>query len=153
MGLCSSKADRPSTTATATQSTVVQRTAPPKRAAPTPGPAPRTQAKTKSRQKHPQKTKKKPHTSPKKPDASKSPSSSKGHTVGDMTDANREKLSPQEAARQAAEKRFQESNEKSTRGELGRKLAQERAKSAKTHVLQDVEQRKAEKDNTPLIYD
>ncbi|CDH10835.1 uncharacterized protein ZBAI_02621 [Zygosaccharomyces bailii ISA1307] len=152
MGLCSSKADRPSTTATATQSTVTQRTAPPKRAAPTPKPVPKTQAQTKSKQKHYQKTKKKSHTSPKRPDASKS-SPSRGHTVSDMADANREKLSPQEAARLAAEKRFQESNEKSTRGELGRKLAQERAKSAKTHVLQDVEQRKAEKDNSALIYD
>ncbi|GCE98471.1 hypothetical protein ZYGM_003430 [Zygosaccharomyces mellis] len=76
-----------------------------------------------------------------------------GQPIGGTIDENKNKLSPREAARLAAERRFQESNEKSTRGELGKKLAQERGKSSRTQVLQEAEQKGAERDNTPLIYD
>lgn len=76
-----------------------------------------------------------------------------GQPIGGTIDENKNKLSPREAARLAAERRFQESNEKSTRGELGKKLAQERGKSSRTQVLQEAEQKGAERNNTPLIYD
>ncbi|KAL3230093.1 Uncharacterized protein RNJ44_01456 [Nakaseomyces bracarensis] len=55
-----------------------------------------------------------------------------------------EKLSPREAARLAAEKRAQETQQKNTKGELGKKLEQEKSKSHKAKVLEEAEQRKAE---------
>ncbi|CCH60853.1 hypothetical protein TBLA_0D03530 [Henningerozyma blattae CBS 6284] len=67
-------------------------------------------------------------------------------------DTNKNKLTPQEAARKAAEKRLAESNEKQTKGELGKKLAKERAKSNKTHMMEQAEQQKQAGQDT-LIYD
>lgn len=71
----------------------------------------------------------------------------------DAKDANRGKISATEAAKLAAEKRFQEANEKSTRGELGKKLAEERSKSHKSQMMKQVEQQKLENANGKLVYD
>lgn len=76
-----------------------------------------------------------------------------GDRINEAADDTKEKLSAQEAARLAAEKRLQEANEKSTRGALGKKLAQERSKSHKTHLMQEVENRDLKKANENLVYD
>ena len=57
------------------------------------------------------------------------------------------------AARLAAEKRFQETNEKYNKGELGKKLAQERAKSHKTRLMEEAEKKHAERERENMIYD
>lgn len=69
---------------------------------------------------------------------------SEGHTA--------ENVSPQEAARRAAEQRLENNVKDSTKGELGRKLAQERAKSHSKHMRETAEQRQHEK-NRPPVYD
>ncbi|GAV55996.1 hypothetical protein ZYGR_0AZ01680 [Zygosaccharomyces rouxii] len=140
MGLCFSKSDQtPATSSGANETTTTQRAAVSQRS------GTRLQKPTKAQQQaNPERTK-----SPAKTVAK----TTRGQTVGGTIDENKEKLAPQEAARLAAEKRFQESNEKSTRGELGKKLAQERGKSSRTQVLQEAEQKGAERNNTPLIYD
>lgn len=76
-----------------------------------------------------------------------------GHRVDGEVDANKDKLSAQEAARLAAEKRLQESNAKETQGALGKKLAEERSKSHKTHMMKEVEKRQLEKANNDIVYD
>lgn len=76
-----------------------------------------------------------------------------GDRINEAGDDTKEKLTAQEAARLAAEKRLQEANEKSTRGALGKKLAEERSKSHKTHMMQEVEKRDLKKANENLVYD
>ncbi|EDO19444.1 hypothetical protein Kpol_1002p92 [Vanderwaltozyma polyspora DSM 70294] len=73
--------------------------------------------------------------------------------ISEQSDENRTKLTPQEAAKLAAEKRLAESNEKDTKGALGKKLATERAKSHKSQMVEQVEKQKIEKANEDLVYD
>lgn len=75
-----------------------------------------------------------------------------GQKIND-DDENKSKLSPQEAARLAAEKRLEDNNAKSTRGALGKKLAEERSKSHKSHMMEQIDKRQLEKANDELIYD
>ncbi|QLG71117.1 hypothetical protein HG535_0B01550 [Zygotorulaspora mrakii] len=82
------------------------------------------------------------------------PKQSGGNKIlNDSEDDNREKLSAREAARLAAEKRLQDSNDKSTRGELGRKLAEERSKSHKSQLMKQAEQQRLNKANDSLNND
>lgn len=143
MGLCFSKSDQtPATTSRTNQpATTIQKTAPPQSAK-----SQRPQESVKTQQSKLKETK----LSKRDPTTTKI---SEGKTVGATVDQNREKLSPQEAARLAAEKRFQESNEKFTRGELGKKLAKDRGKSSRTHVLQESEQKRTKRNSEPLIFD
>ncbi|GMC21810.1 unnamed protein product [Saccharomyces cerevisiae] len=76
-----------------------------------------------------------------------------GSKLTDTSDPSKNKVSPKEAARLAAEKRFQETNEKYNKGELGKKLAQERAKSHKTRLMEEAEKKHAEKERENMIYD
>ncbi|EJS43779.1 YGL108C [Saccharomyces arboricola H-6] len=76
-----------------------------------------------------------------------------GSKLSDTSDASKDKVSPKEAARLAAERRFQETNEKYNKGELGKKLAQERAKSHKTHLMEEAEEKHAEQERENMIYD
>lgn len=148
MGLCFSKSDNPPTSASHT--TATQRVPASQRSRTHPQES--TKVLKKSR---PEVTKNQQQSKPERIKAPKksSPKKTGGQTVGGSIDGNKEKLSPQDAARLAAEKRFQESNQKSTKGKLGKKLAQERGKSSRAHVLQEVEKKEAERNNTPLIYD
>lgn len=77
----------------------------------------------------------------------------KGSKLTDTSDPSKNKVSPKEAARLAAEKRFQETNEKYNKGELGKKLAQERAKSHKTRLMEEAEKKHAERERENMIYD
>lgn len=76
-----------------------------------------------------------------------------GSKLTDTSDPSKNKVSPKEAARLAAEKRFQETNEKYNKGELGKKLAQERAKSHKTRLMEEAEKKHAERERENMIYD
>ncbi|QLQ79557.1 hypothetical protein HG537_0C02040 [Torulaspora globosa] len=76
-----------------------------------------------------------------------------GHRVQGEVDETKEVLSAQEAARLAAEKRLQESNAKATQGTLGKKLAEERSKSHKTHMMKEAERRQLEKASRDFVYD
>ena len=76
-----------------------------------------------------------------------------GSKLTDTSDPSKNKVSPKEAARLAAEKRFQETNEKYNKGELGKKLAQERAKSHKTRLMEEAEKKHAEREMENMIYD
>lgn len=75
-----------------------------------------------------------------------------GQKIND-DDENKSKLSPQEAARLAAEKRLEDNHAKSTRGALGKKLAEERSKSHKSHMMEQIDKRQLEKANDELVYD
>lgn len=87
-----------------------------------------------------------------RPDQTKE--TSRGQKIIDDVDENKIKLSPQEAARLAAEKRLQDNNAKSTRGALGKKLAEEKSKSHKSHLMEQAERRQLEKAaNNNLVYD
>lgn len=57
-----------------------------------------------------------------------------------------QKISAKEAARLAAEKRYQDAHQKNTKGELGKKLEQERAKSHKSKMMEEAEMRQAERE-------
>ncbi|PTN20235.1 hypothetical protein C4S55_3695 [Saccharomyces cerevisiae] len=76
-----------------------------------------------------------------------------GSKLTDTSDPSKNKVSPKEAARLAAEKRFQETNEKYNKGELGKKLAQERAKSHKTRLMEEAEKKHAQRERENMIYD
>ena len=76
-----------------------------------------------------------------------------GSKLTDTSDPSKNKVSPKEAARLAAEKRFQETNEKYNKGDLGKKLAQERAKSHKTRLMEEAEKKHAERERENMIYD
>ncbi|CAI4039172.1 hypothetical protein SMKI_07G1440 [Saccharomyces mikatae IFO 1815] len=76
-----------------------------------------------------------------------------GSKLSYTTESSKDKVSPKEAARLAAEKRFQETNEKYNKGELGKKLAQERAKSHKTRLMEEAEKKHAEQQRENMIYD
>ncbi|CCE65019.1 hypothetical protein TPHA_0J01980 [Tetrapisispora phaffii CBS 4417] len=79
---------------------------------------------------------------------------SSGSKLSDAnTDSNQKNISPQEAARLAAQKRFDDNIEKETKTELGKKLASERSKSQKTHVMEQIEKQQLENNNKPLVYD
>lgn len=68
-------------------------------------------------------------------------SSTKAGTVlgSPADDPEASKLTPREAARLAAEKRLADNKEKNTKGALGKKLEQERAKSHKSHLMEQIE--------------
>ncbi|QHS73228.1 uncharacterized protein SPAR_G01380 [Saccharomyces paradoxus] len=76
-----------------------------------------------------------------------------GSKLTDTSDPSKDEVSPKEAARLAAEKRFQETNEKYNKGELGKKLAQERAKSHKTRLMEEAEKKHAERERENMLYD
>lgn len=75
-----------------------------------------------------------------------------GHRVNGEVDDIKDKVSAQEAARLAAEKRLEESTAKSTQGALGKKLAEERSKSHKSHMMKEVEKRQMEKASQDMVY-
>lgn len=56
------------------------------------------------------------------------------------------------AAGQAAAERFEKSQKSMTKGELSKKLAEERAKTHQTHLKETAETRQREK-SQPLLYD
>ncbi|CAI4061744.1 hypothetical protein SKDZ_07G1500 [Saccharomyces kudriavzevii ZP591] len=76
-----------------------------------------------------------------------------GNKLSDTSDTSKDKISPQEAARLAAEKRFLQTNEKYNKSELGKKLAQERAKSHKTRLMEEAEKKHFEQERENMIYD
>ncbi|CAI4062869.1 hypothetical protein SUVZ_07G1400 [Saccharomyces uvarum] len=141
MGLCGSKSQpMPSQTTTATPRV---RTKPVNRGT--------TNAKQQLRQKGNENKKNKKSTS--KSTTAQSAEKREGSKLSGASDTSKDKVSPKEAARLAAEKRFQETNEKYNKGELGKKLAQERAKSHKTHVMEETEKKHAAQERENMIYD
>ncbi|CCD26711.1 uncharacterized protein NDAI_0I01420 [Naumovozyma dairenensis CBS 421] len=135
MGICASKTDSPTTTTTATTTTNTNK------------PVQRIRPK---HNKNAEETTK--GTRKKKTVAAVQTSGTKlGAATNDDDDGG--KLSPKEAARLAAEKRFKEATEKETKGELGKKLASERAKTYKAHVLEDAEKRNLERERENLTFD
>lgn len=75
------------------------------------------------------------------------------YKLSDVPDEAKSKLTPQDAARLAAEKRLAETNEKSTKGQLGKKLASERVKAHKTSMIEQVYKQKIEKANDDIVFD
>ncbi|CUS21304.1 LAQU0S02e10660g1_1 [Lachancea quebecensis] len=61
-------------------------------------------------------------------------------------------VSAKRAAGKAAAERFEKSQKQLSKGELGKKLAEERAKTHQTHLKETAETRQSEKDQLP-VYD
>ncbi|KOG99412.1 uncharacterized protein DI49_1865 [Saccharomyces eubayanus] len=141
MGLCGSKSQpMPSQTTTVTPRT---RTKPVNRGT--------TNAKEQLRQKENESEKKK--KSSLKSTTGQPVKKREGSKLSGASDTSKDKVSPKEAARLAAEKRFHETNEKYNKGELGKKLAQERAKSHKTRLMEETEKKHAAQERENMIYD
>jgi hypothetical protein len=77
--------------------------------------------------------------------------SSKGHVLGSPNEKGEEIIDPKEAARRAAEERFQSQNSK--QGKLGQQLQQERNKSSRNHLKDLANQKRDENEKNQLIYD
>lgn len=90
-----------------------------------------------------------------KPAQAKKPQvSSKGHKLTDDDNAvATEKIDPKEAARRAAEERFNNAKTKNTSGKLSKKLYEEQSKSARTHLQEQSQKNIETQQQTTLNYD
>ncbi|SCW00532.1 LAFE_0C06260g1_1 [Lachancea fermentati] len=83
-------------------------------------------------------------------DTKKRTTSSAGHVLS--SEQAHTEMPAKSAAGKAAAERFEQSQKQSTQGELGKKLAKERAKSRNAHLKESAEQRQQER-NEPLVFD
>ncbi|CAR30271.1 uncharacterized protein KLTH0H05830g [Lachancea thermotolerans CBS 6340] len=77
--------------------------------------------------------------------------SGSGKALSDSGETDKD-VSAKRAAGQAAAERFEKSQKQLDKGELGKKLAEERAKTLQTHLRETAEIRQLEKDQR-LVYD
>ncbi|AET38014.1 uncharacterized protein Ecym_2268 [Eremothecium cymbalariae DBVPG len=107
---------------------------------------------TKKNQKKPAKTSKAGSTS--KPHIRKTPTKehnpsestvSKGKKLSEITTVEDTQLTPREAAKKAAEERINKQKEKLEKGELGRRLANERAKSGRNLLQESIRNHQIQK--------
>lgn len=115
--------------------------------------ASKSDKETPARVSNPTTVRTKPVSKPSKTVQSKPVRLNDGQKINDEIDENKNQLSAKDAARLAAEKRLQDNNAKSTRGALGKKLAEERSKSHKSHMMETVEKRQLDQANNDLTYD
>jgi hypothetical protein len=93
-----------------------------------------------------------PVTNQKKSKPQRAEMKGQGHKLADSTIAEpTEKLDPREAAKRAAEVRYEQ--EKGKQGALGRKLEEERKKSTITHLKEKSQNDYDEKNRKDLVYD
>ncbi|GMM54490.1 hypothetical protein DAKH74_017570 [Maudiozyma humilis] len=112
MGLCGSKPDGPSQSVSQTKPETTQRTA---------------QKKSSPPKKTKEKAAKDEHSTKKK--TTQKTAQGVGSKLSESSEKQNTDISPREAARLAAEKRLKEKNDALTQGDLGKKLAKERAKT------------------------
>lgn len=84
---------------------------------------------------------------PEAPRAPKTP----GHKLGEATEQQKE--DPREAARKAAELRYEQQQHSTKKGALAKKLDEERKRSATSHLKEQSKTQYDEKNTTKLVYD